>query len=541
MRAAYCAVALLALAFLLLRASRTGLAGDYLDPIGKVSAQDEALYANSSIRMAQDGSWLTPKFMGRYALYKPPMLPWTSAISARLLGISRASLRAPTALACSLALGLIFLWAAELRSWQAGAAAAILAGSNHLWHVLGSMALTDGLLVAFYTAALYCLFSDPWLESRRAMLGFAASVAGAILTKSVAGVLPLGVLALYWLAAPRRWRPVFFRVCVAAALSLALAAPWFVYQMVVHPRWFFTEHVRVEILGFGAGAPPQTSQESQALFYLLRAAAVDPVLTALALASLPAFVVALRKRSAEAVLLGSWLAMCLLTVAVWRYRNLTYLLPLVPGLAILAAVYSPLASPRRGWMLVTLAGMALLAKAAVPAAPFGLSFAPGTIQPLAAVLSSYCEGRGQQRELILVGMDDDLYAAALPLRKLRYALLGAGVTAGAYGMPFDEMGIILSAAQFDDLAQSEPVFRDRLREWGLDSAEPIGTLILAKSTDELAQIIQAHPESDFLLPRRIGSLAPSAHQRVQAGYHIFLLSRQVLATHPVEPAWSCRL
>ncbi len=542
MRAAFCAVAVLALACLLLRASRVGLAGDYLDPIGKVTAQDEALYAHSAIRMARQGGWLTPKFMGRYALYKPPLLAWTAGISARLLGVSRFSLRLPTALACSLALGLIFLWAAELRSWQAGACAALLAASNHLWHVLGSMALTDGLLVAFYTAALYCLFYDPWLESRGAMLGFAASVAGAILDKSVAGVLPLGALALYWLAAPRTQRPAFWRVCLAGTLPLVLAAPWFVYQMAAHPRWFWTEQVRVEILGFGAGAPPQTSGESQFLFYLMRAAAVDPLLTALALASLPAFAVALRKRSAEAVLLFSWLAVFLAAVAGWRYRNLTYLLPLVPALAILAAVYNPLATLRRGWWMLPLAAVAFLGKAALPTAPFGLSFARGTIQPQAAALSNYCEARGQQHELILVGMDDDLYAAALPLPRIRYALVRAGVTdGGPYGMPFGEMGIILSAAQFNDLPRWEPVFRQRLREWGLDSAEPIGTLILAQSVDELAQVIQAHPESDFFLPRSYHSPAQFTHQTIDAGDHVFLFSRQGYPHQAIQPAWPCGL
>src|SRR5206468_2238997 len=121
------------------------------------------------------------------------------------------------------------------------ACAALLVASSHLWHVLGGMSMTDGLLVAFYTAALYCLFYDPWLESRTALLGFAASVAAAILTKSVAGVLPIGSLAVYWLAAPRRQRPAFSRACLAAALSLALAAPWFLYQTVRHPRWFRAE------------------------------------------------------------------------------------------------------------------------------------------------------------------------------------------------------------------------------------------------------------------------------------------------------------
>ena len=35
---------MLALACLLLRAARVGLAGEYIDPISKITAQDEALY-----------------------------------------------------------------------------------------------------------------------------------------------------------------------------------------------------------------------------------------------------------------------------------------------------------------------------------------------------------------------------------------------------------------------------------------------------------------------------------------------------------------
>ena len=167
MRGALCAVALLALASLLVRSARVGLAGDYVDPISKVTAQDEALYAHSAIRAARQGGWLTPIFMGRYGLYKPPMLMWMSGLSVRILGVSRLALRLPVALLASLSVGLVFLWVAELRSWQAGGCAAVLLVSNHLWHVLAGMSMTDGLLVAFYTAAMFCLFSDPGWNRRR--------------------------------------------------------------------------------------------------------------------------------------------------------------------------------------------------------------------------------------------------------------------------------------------------------------------------------------------------------------------------------------
>ena len=53
MKRALCAVALLALACLLVRAARAGLGGDYIDPIGKITSQDEASYAHSAIAMAR--------------------------------------------------------------------------------------------------------------------------------------------------------------------------------------------------------------------------------------------------------------------------------------------------------------------------------------------------------------------------------------------------------------------------------------------------------------------------------------------------------
>ena len=431
MRRTLCAVALLALACLLVRSARVGLAGDYLDPISKVTAQDEALYAHSAIRAARQGGWLTPIFMGRYGLYKPPLLMWVSGFSVRMLGVSRLALRLPVALIASLSVGLVFLWVAELRSWQAGACAAALVVSNHLWHVLAGMSMTDGLLAAFYTAALFCLFWDPWLESKSALWGFAGSVAAAILTKSVAGVLPLAVLALYWLAGPRRQRPSFSRACLAAALALALAAPWFAYQLCVHGRWFWAEHIGVEILGFGAGAPPQTSQENQALFYLMRMALVDPVLAAVALTALPGFVMAVRKWSAAPVLLLCWLASLAAAVFGWQYRNISYLLPMVPALAILPTVYGPLFSKRWAPWMLALLGVAFVAKAAAPAAPWGLSFQRGTVQAEAPLLSEYCQ-RARGNELILVGMEDDLYASTLPLPKLRYCLVGANLAGGQY-------------------------------------------------------------------------------------------------------------
>src|SRR5947208_1084807 len=143
MRRAFCVAALVALACLLPRAARLGLAGDYVDPAGKISAQDEALYAHTAIAMASPGGdWLTPHFMGRLALYKPPLLIWTAAASARLFGINHFTLRLPIVIFAALAIGLIFLWGAEAAGIQAGICAALLVLGNHLFHTLSTLCMT---------------------------------------------------------------------------------------------------------------------------------------------------------------------------------------------------------------------------------------------------------------------------------------------------------------------------------------------------------------------------------------------------------------
>jgi 4-amino-4-deoxy-L-arabinose transferase-like glycosyltransferase len=543
MRVAFLTVALLALACLLVRAGRVGMAGDYIDPVGKIGAQDESLYAHSAIHMARQGAWLTPMFMGRFGLYKPPLLAAVTGLSARILGISRLTLRLPVALIAALAVGLVFWWGAEEHSWQAGACAAALLVSNHLWLSLSSMCLTDGLLAAFYIAAMFALYADPWLEAWWSVAMFSGAVAAAILTKSIAGLLPLGVLGLYWLLAPRKQRPTFARVILVGSLAVALAAPWFVYQMSAHGRWFRAEHINVEILGFGAGAPPQTSQESHLAFYASRMALTDPVLMAMAITALLGLWHAVRRRSAAALLLLLWLALPMAAAFKWQYRNVTYLLPAIPAMAILASAYNPLCSGRSAkWMMLLLA-TAFVAKAAMPQASWGLWFGPGTKVEATLAESDYC-ARARGNDLVLVDTEDEMYASLLPLPGIHYVMPGTPPPSADYGMDFSSMGIILDAQQFAALDHWTPIFRQRLREWGLDSDEPIGTVVFNRSVEEVALLVRTHPDTDFLLPERyrpiVALSAAASHEVVPAAPgRILLLSRHALPTPAGQ--WSCHL
>ena len=88
-------VFLAALLMLGWRASIPGIATGYVDSVAKIQAQDEAVYGSTAFTMATEGGWLTPRFLGRYALYKPPLLYWLNGMSARALGRTAMALRLP--------------------------------------------------------------------------------------------------------------------------------------------------------------------------------------------------------------------------------------------------------------------------------------------------------------------------------------------------------------------------------------------------------------------------------------------------------------
>src|SRR5271170_6306127 len=130
-RAAPIVILLAALTILGLGIERAKVAAPISDPVGGYRSQDESLFANSSITMVIEGHWLTPKFLGRIYLLKPPLQLWLSALSMKLLGISLLALRLPMLLAGALGALLLYIWGRG----GAGLVAALLLISDPMWNI----------------------------------------------------------------------------------------------------------------------------------------------------------------------------------------------------------------------------------------------------------------------------------------------------------------------------------------------------------------------------------------------------------------------
>jgi hypothetical protein len=457
-------------------AGAPGIASGYVDPVAKIQAQDEAVYGSTAFGMAAEGGWLTPRFLGRYVLYKPPLLYWISGISVKALGRTALALRMPSLIAGAAVVALVFAWA--------GLEAALLLLSSHLFFVLSRLGLMDALLTFEITAAVFVLTRDPKLHTRLAVWGFGLASAAALMTKGIAGVLPLLILLAF--AALSRQRPHAIRITQAIAIATIFAAPSYIYQIVIHPHWFWAEFVQTEILSWGLAAPEQTTSEAHWAFYGKRLFLLDPILLA-------ALVFALVRWRPKLPLV--WLSVVFGADTVFQYRNVAYLLPAYPAMAIIGGG----AIPRRGrgWILAAALGM-FVVKAAEPKQPWGLPFSPEFVNRSYAALDRYAAlHRGN--DLILIQPDDQFYSACLPLAHVRYVYLDPRPSRPRLPLDFEYLGISVTVPDFNSLAELRPIFEQRLREFDLYSNEAIAGVILARTQDEITELMNHNPEADYFI------------------------------------------
>jgi len=497
------AISLCALAVLGVGIQKSKVAAAFSDPISRIRAQDESIYANGSIAMALHGDWLTPKVLGRIFLFKPPLQLWLSGLSLKLFGISLLALRLPMLIAGALGAVLVYCWCAQVGFARAGIVGVLLLLSNPVWHTFSRLCYTDILLAVFTVAALYCVVLDPLLQRRSTFLGFCAATAAAIMTKSVAGMVPILVLLLTAVWSPRAQRVTFRRIVQVCLLTGLFVAPWHLYQLIVHPRWFWADYVQFELLRIGLQPPVPTTPESPLVFYGRRMFLVDPSLSILAVIALPGLVMAVRRReSIRPILLAAWLIVVLAAMCAFQTRYFHYAVFLIAPLCIAAACYGPWSSSRLQRLMIVALCLAFGVKAFVKDRTWSLTFGAGPALPAASILRPYAD-LARPNALVLVDSDDDFYAATLPLRKVHYCFFDPGHIIERYGPHYPHIGITVTAEQFAELDRLTPQFRENLREWGLDSIAPLATAIEARSDADVLRIIQTHPLDDFYLPARL--------------------------------------
>jgi 4-amino-4-deoxy-L-arabinose transferase-like glycosyltransferase len=213
---------------------------------------DEPRYAEVAREMYARGDWVTPTLGGHTWFEKPALLYWLMIAAYHLFGVTEFAARVGSALAGVLTV-LLVGWAARRAEFESGeglrglgiTCAAVTASTLGLM-AFARAASFDNILTATVTGALVCFYRSEVerVENRRRpwLVGFYACVGVSLLAKGLVGiVIPVGVLAVYFLLR-RRW-PGLLRLGVlwGSLLALMVAAVWYGPVIARHGRVFVDE------------------------------------------------------------------------------------------------------------------------------------------------------------------------------------------------------------------------------------------------------------------------------------------------------------
>jgi 4-amino-4-deoxy-L-arabinose transferase-like glycosyltransferase len=365
---------------------------------------DEPRYAAIGREMARSGDWITPVLWGQAWFEKPPLLYWMTAAAHRAgLGPDLAP-RLPVAV-----LSVVFLcvfWRltrGEFGPQIAFYSTAVLATSAG-WAAFSHLALPDLPLAATFTLAM--LLGLRWVSTNRRayLLGAWLCLGLSVLAK---GLVPLMLLLPFlWYARDRL--PAFFHPA-AVGVFLLTAAPWYVLCAMRHGSEFLAEFFwRHHLERFAGG---DIHHPRPFWFYL-------PILPAAIFPWTPWLLPLLRPnfyRDSRRRFLGLWVLFGLLFFSASVNKLPGYLLPLLPALALLAAMAMVEIRDARLLLAATLALLLLvplISRTLAPALAVGLSRAPigGWQWPFAIAIGSLgglvwlLEQTGRRRAAVLLAV-----------------------------------------------------------------------------------------------------------------------------------------
>ncbi len=364
---------------------------------------DEGLHASIAQEMAERGDWVVPRQLQEPFLDKPILYFWAIAASLKLFGNSEAAVRLP-----GLIFGLLGTITTVAVAWRivgrrTGLVAGVFYASMVLPLALVQLPAHDVALVPWVNLALLCFWEADRaayaMQSRRASEGaliqprlrvglvsawtlIAGFVLGlAILTKGLAGIALVGIAYGGYLIVARRLQWVH---CLRGGLALLIAAAvgssWYIAVEQASPgyiRYYFFER---HVLGFFTNSQPHGAAPWWYYFPILLVGGLPWI------GYLPALVrdtLDRRRRNAPPItddigrrpvlLCGCWFVGCTLFLTASHSKLITYIWPVFPAVAILAAIVwvrtadGSMSDIARKWVAAVVWSTCLIGPAALPA------------------------------------------------------------------------------------------------------------------------------------------------------------------------------
>ncbi len=163
---------------------------------------DESRVVENAYEMYFTGDWVVVTFEGMPEMWstKPPLFLWVECISMAIFGVNEFAVRFPSALAALITcLALLTFGKKRLGSSQVGYLSAIIlvTSSGFVCEHVSRTGDYEALLILFITGFSLLMFRYVEKPSKWLILGFFGCLLGAVLTKSIQGLIFLPGLTIY--------------------------------------------------------------------------------------------------------------------------------------------------------------------------------------------------------------------------------------------------------------------------------------------------------------------------------------------------------
>jgi 4-amino-4-deoxy-L-arabinose transferase-like glycosyltransferase len=205
---------------------------------------DEGRYAEIPREMLASGDWVTPRLNGLKYFEKPPLQYWATAAAFAAFGRDEWTARLWPAITGFLGILVLAFAGRRLGPPGAGPIAGLVLASSIGYFLAGQILTLDMGLCFFLCAALCCFLLSQHAppgtrDARRWMLAAWASMALAVLTKGLVGLVLPGIALAAYVALQRDWALLRrLEWARGAAVFLLISLPWHVLVQWRNPEFF---------------------------------------------------------------------------------------------------------------------------------------------------------------------------------------------------------------------------------------------------------------------------------------------------------------
>jgi hypothetical protein len=213
----------------------------------------DATHAEAAREMVASGDYVTLHVNGIRYLEKAPLPYWLAGLSDRVFGVSEFAARFPSVLAVLLSIALASTWAMRAFGRAAGIYAGLFVTTCVGFYLFTRIFIPEALLSLLIGASLYFFLTALETDQGRPWRWYASygSVALAVLTKGLIGVVFVGLSVVGYLLLTGEWRLwKEFRLASGLGLFLVIAAPWHILAGIQNRGFFWFYFVNEHFLRF---------------------------------------------------------------------------------------------------------------------------------------------------------------------------------------------------------------------------------------------------------------------------------------------------